>query len=222
MLISVLATLAVSAVGSAPAEAVCGGTPPTKWVYCNDANAEIGTPAAKIVGTSGVSELVGSHLGVEVKVVCQKDTITGVFELLGKSKGEIIFRECKLVKPANCKLSAADEEKISMTFNGTLIGEVSPGAKVEEELTGQGAGNQFGFIEIVPENAECILEEGEYAVAGKQKCQLVEPESLKAEHEIACKKTGSELTWGGVAASFKSIEKVKLESGLAWASLIGT
>lgn len=223
LLLGLLVAVAVSAIGSASASAACGGSPPTHFVWCNDANPmeELGTPPVHVIGVSGLSLLAATISGVPTKFHCKKDDFLGVLELLGLGHGIIIFLECKMLEPEKCKLSEADEAKIQTTeFGEELVGTLAAG-KAKAKFTGTGATEKFATLEVEAP-AGCNVPAGNYEVTGLQEAELPESESMKVKHEVKATKALSKLKVGGNTASFSSTAEVELESKLAWGVLLGT
>jgi hypothetical protein len=218
VLLSVLAVFAVSGVATASASAKTCGTG-EKWVYCYDSGEEIGTPAQEVSGTSGEAILQGTITGVTSEIKCATDDFVGFLELLGASKATITFLTCKMIKPTGCKLSTGDEAKIVAIANDDLGPHP---AEPVDLFTGSGTEEAFATLEVVNESGCTIV--GNYVVHGMQTCELPSATSSKAQHEVKCKKSGSELFIGtGTSnkASFSSTSSnVELlgsgHTGLAW------
>jgi hypothetical protein len=214
LLVAVAAT-ALSAVASSSASAAtkpCKETGSNRWVFCFDSGLEIGTPAQAVLGISHLSLLASIVAGAEVKIHCPKDDFKGELELLGKTKGLILFLQCTVVKPANCTLNPSD---IHAVFTDQLIGH--PGA-AEDEFTGSKNAATKEFASLNIEGAGCVAK-GEFAVTGTQKCALPEFGTALVVHDIDCKKSGSNLKLGTAVASFSSLALVHLGApnvGLRW------
>jgi hypothetical protein len=224
MLLGLLAAVAVYAVGPAAASAEqkkCKAGLP-HLVFCYDNGVEIGTPVQAVAGLSGLSLLAATVGGTEVKIHCKKDDFSGELELLGKNKGEILFLECKLVKPTTCTLTATEETDIHVNVLSQLVG--AAGAP-EVNFAGAGAGEKF--VEITLTGASCP--EGlskTFEVTGNYTCELPKGEESLVEHEVVCKKmVGLKLKFGANEATFSSTANIHLATtnvGLGWFVGLGT
>jgi hypothetical protein len=73
----------------------------------------------KLTGKESVSVTGGEYqflsivAGAEVKIKCIKTTGSGHIEAGGASTLDVTFEECKIEAPGGCKLSAAQEKKLS-------------------------------------------------------------------------------------------------------------
>lgn len=214
-LLTVAAAMALGAVvsSSAMAEAEtkpCKAPGSNRWVFCYDSGLEIGTPPQLVLGISHLSLLAGTVVGAELKVHCPKDDFHGFLELLGKTKGVIIFLNCTIIKPAGCTLNPAN---IEAKFNDVLINH--PNA-AEDEFIGSKNEETKEFAEL---NIEGCAAAGKFPVTGTQKCGLPEFGTALVVHDIDCKKAGSNLKVGGNPASFSSLALVHLGApnlGLSW------
>lgn len=163
-----------------------------------------GTEEFEVKGTSGVSNLKGMILGVEVRIICKKDKFTGTLEKEGKTKGTVLFEECEIEnattkeKLTNCKVT-----NIEFKFKDKLV---ELNAKIADEFE-PSAGTTFVEIEIT--GASCTLK-GKYPVTGTQVCELPKGEEELVVHEIVCTPAGSHLELAKKAATFESTEKVEL------------
>jgi hypothetical protein len=216
-LLTVVAAMALSAIASSSALAEtkpCKETGSNRWVFCFDSGLEIGTPPQLALGVSHLSLLTGTVGIVEVKIHCPKDDIHLFLELLGKTKGLILFLQCTVVKPATgCLLHPSD---IHVKFTDLLVGHpLTP----EDEFTGEGTNETFATLNIEHESGKTCAVEGNFSVTGKQKCGLPEFGTPLVVHDIDCKKSGSNLKLGENAASFSSLALVHLGApnlGLKW------
>jgi hypothetical protein len=218
VLLGLLAMFAVSGFASASASAEptkpCGSG--NEWVFCYHTGLEIHEEL--VLGLSGLSILTGKIGTSEVRIDCLDDHVHGVLELLGKNKGEITFLNCKLEKPAGCKLSNAEETKIVSKVNSQLIGHPGPAQILFSE---QGAG-PFAVIEIANAGTCPPGVPGNYNVTGEQKCELPSWETFALLHEVVCTKALSVLKLGVEKATFSSTAKLWLESDLAWGVRLGS
>jgi hypothetical protein len=212
--LSAAVTLTAVASTSASAEVpLCKEGEPTLAV-CSGSH-QLGSPPVPFSGTGGVSLVAATIGGAEVKLECKIFEVKGNFTLLGQGEGSIVLFECKMILPANCKLTAPEEEKIEMKSIGAMIGTMGS-AKVE--FTGQGPGEQFYMIEI-PSGGGCAIA-GKYTVTGKQDCELPKIEEELVEHEVICKKSGSKLKAGTEAVTIsgksQNVHTTGSFTGLKW------
>jgi hypothetical protein len=166
---------------------------------------------ATVTGKSGVSKLEGEAGGVKIIIECAEDTLSGELEAGGASKGEVKFKNCKVLKK-NTKTqleSCTVKEPIEFKFKDQLVG--SP---VEDEFK-PSSGTLFVELEIG--GSPCKIA-GKDKVEGTQKCELPSAGTLQEVHEIVCKPTGSSLKFAGNPAEFTSTESVKLHSKEFWAA----
>jgi len=152
-LVALLAVLVVGVVASASATEPpkkCGGKVTATPAYCVEGlqleNAKGEPIADKIEGTASVSVLKATIAMVTSEVECKKGQSKGTIKggaagTAGKSKIIETFEECKLLQPANCKLSPEDEKEIiTAELVGTL--ELASG-KIEDRFAPEG-----GFADI--------------------------------------------------------------------------
>lgn len=158
----------------------------------------------KIIGTSGVSELVSEIKKVKITISCEKDKLSGTFEKEGKSKAEITYEKCKLVGLVGCTVP-----NIKAKVRDKLI---ENGVKEhEDEFEPEGA---EPFATIVIE--VCVLK-GSYNITGTQKCALPKGTEFRVLHEIACATGGSSLKLGPEPVTYKGTAMVEFESKESWA-----
>ncbi len=165
------------------------------------------TEPTNVEGTSGVSLLATTVAGVKAEIECTQDTLTGKVETGGNGSTTLLLKKCTESKPAHCSVPETIEGKLK----DKLIGTGTP-----EELFEAASGGTISEIKIT--GAECAIS-GVYPLKGTQTCELPKAEEEVAEHETACKTSGSKLKIGEVTATFSSVEKVKLTSGKKWAVL---
>jgi hypothetical protein len=229
VILGLVAMLVLGAVVLAPAGAEepkkCGVSSPTHWAYCYSSKEEIGNPVQKATGTGGVSLLAGTIGAAEAKFECKEVALVSELESSGKGKGSITLSKCKETKPLHCKLSAAEEKEILISFKEALFGKLETPGSPEVEFSGAGAGEEIGQLEIEHETSECGIVPGNYKVTGKQDAQLPVAEELHVEHEVVAKKSGSNFKIGENEASLSTTLKVKLSSpheGAPWYIGLGT
>jgi hypothetical protein len=201
---------ACTAVTSAPAYCVAGAPPasPEKFEGTN-------------VGEATLKATV-SMVKTEIKCATGKSKGTiedGAAGTVGKSTVTDTFETCKMIKPTNCKLTAADAKEIKTT---TLKGElVMTGGRIEDKLEPrEGA---FAAIGIEGKESSCVIAEvgkpKSFNVLGSQLCEVdpsnTEAETEAATHKMICKYSGSDLEVGG-PAEIANEATVKLTSGKDW------
>jgi len=222
--------LAVVAVGAVIAS-TSGAEPPsgscltvtTAPAYC-----VAGVPPAspeKFTGTnSGESILKATVSTVKTEIKCEAGKSKGFIEdgaagTVGKSTVTDTFEGCKLIKPTNCKLTAAAEQEIETS---ELKGELGLTAgRIEDKL--ESKTGAFAGIGIEGKETSCVIahvgEEKTFSVTGSQLCEVDSSNSAAEKeepaHKIICKTSGSSLKVGG-KAEITSEATVKLTSGKNW------
>jgi hypothetical protein len=227
ILLGLLAVVAVGAViastsGAEPPAGACT-TVTSAPAYC-----VAGVPPAspeKFEGTNvGEATLKATVSMVKTEIKCETGKSKGTIEdgaagTVGKSAVTDIFEGCKLIKPANCKLSAGDEEAIETS---ELKGELGLTAgRVEDKL--ESKTGIFAGISIEGKESSCMISHvGEvktFSVTGSQLCEVdgsnSAAEKEEPTHKILCKTSGSSLKVGG-KAEITSEANVKLTSGKDW------
>jgi hypothetical protein len=190
----------------------------------------VGAPLAsgateKFEGTnSGEATLKATVSMVKTEIKCATGKSKGTIEdgaagTVGKSVVTDTFETCKMVKPANCKLSAGDEEAIKTSELKGELGLTS--GRVEDKL--ESKSGIFAGISIEGEESSCVIahigEEKTFSVTGSQLCEVDSSNSAAeteaSTHKIICKTSGSSLKIGG-KAEITSEAAVKLTSGKDW------
>ena len=165
----------------------------------------VSTPT-NIEGTSGPSSLKATILGIKTEIECSEDTFTGKIEAGGRGSATLVFKKCKETAPAKCTVAETLETKLDLKLTGT-------GPEVEFEPTTP----EGNFFEISITGAECAIK-GTYKVTGTQGCEIPKGEEELAEHENVCPMVKSKLKMLGGAATFSTVEKMKLTSGKKWSA----
>lgn len=212
ILAGLLAMLVVGVVASASATeppAKCGGTVASVPDYCVEGfeleNAKGEPVSENVEGTNGKSTLKTTIAMVKTEIECQKGKSTGTIEdgaggTVGKSTTATSFEECKLLKPANCRLTQEDEKEIQTTeLNGGLT--LTAGRIQDKFEPRVGA---FATVSIEGKENSCVIAEVEkpqsYNVTGSQLCEIdknnTEAETGAETHKIICKASGSGLKIG--------------------------
>jgi hypothetical protein len=234
ILAGLLAMLIVGVVASASATeppAKCGGTVASVPDYCV-AGFELenskGEPVSETIeGKNGKSTLKTTIAMVNTEIECQKGKSPGTIEdgaggTVGKSLTTITFEECKLLKPAHCKLTVADEKEIKTTV---LKGaQALTAGRIEDKLEPrEGA---FATVSIEGKEETCVIAEVEkpqsYNVTGSQLCEIdtsnAEAENETEKHKIICKSSGSGLKIGTNGVEITDEATVVLTGSKAHAS----
>jgi hypothetical protein len=231
ILLGLLAVVVIGVVASASASeppVKCGGKVTTTPNYCVAGfqleNSKGEAVSEKVVGTNGESILKATIASVTSEIKCEKGKSTGSVEngasgTVGKSTTKTTFEGCKMVKPANCKLTATDEGNIPST---ELKGELTLtsgriGDKIEPK---SGA---FATVAIEGKESSCgIAEVGKpknFTVTGSQLCELdssnTEAETEAAAHKINCSTSGGSLKIGGNLAEVSDDATVELSGAKA-------
>ncbi len=198
ILLGLLALVVVGVVastsGAEPPGAACSKVA-TVPGYCI-AEAPLVSASEEFTGTSGGSILKATIAGSTSEIKCESGKSTGTIEggaagTVGKSKTKITFETCKLLAPAHCKLTAAEETKIKTT---ELVGELElVGGKILDKLEPKvGA---FASISIEGESSLCSIGEvgkpETFNVTGSQLCEVdsskAEAETEAEKHKLICK-----------------------------------
>jgi hypothetical protein len=225
ILLGLLALVVVGVVastsGAEPPVASCSSVTTTPG-YCV-AGTPLVSASEEFTGTSGGAILKATIGGVTAEIKCASGKSTGTIEggaagTVGKSKTKITFETCKLLAPANCKLTAAEQTKIKTT---ELMGELElVGGKILDKLEPK-AGAAFAGIAIEGETSSCVIGEvGKpeiYNVTGSQLCEVdsskTEAETEAEKHKLICKASGSSnLMIGGNPAEITD-ETMAVELG---------
>ena len=211
MILALLAAFAVSAIVLTPAlaEPKKCATGSTHWVFCYNNNEEMSSQ--KVEGSGGKA-ILASTIGGEAKFECETSTLTAELESLGKGGGKLTLHTCKETKPEHCKLTAAEESEIKLTFAESLASEFKKEVPPEAAFAGTGSGEEIFDLGIEHETSACPIPTGSYAITGKQGTELPKAEESLAEHEIVAKKSLSNLKVGGNEASLSATDKVKMSS----------
>jgi hypothetical protein len=233
LLLALLAALAASLIATAFASEPpkkCGGKVNAVPAYCVEGlqleNAKGEPTSASVEGPDGVSVLKATVGGVASEIECKKGKSTGSIKgaasgTAGKSKVTNTFEECKLLKPTNCKLTAANESKIKTAeLQGTLT---LTAGRIEDKLEAP-EGGSFAVINIEGKENTCVIAEVEkpkiFGISGSQLCEIdkanTEAEAEATSHKIICKISGGSLKIGGGIAEMTSESTIKLVSAVKW------
>jgi hypothetical protein len=229
ILLGLLAVVAVGAViastsGAEPPAASCTSVTKTP-IYCVAGVPLANGASAEVEGTDGVSMFSTTVGMVKTEIECKKGKAVGAIEgvasgTVGKSSITNKIEECKLLKPTNCKLTAANESKIKTAeLDGVLT---LTSGRIEDKL----APPESGFADISIEGREnsCVIAEPEnpktFEVSGSQLCEIdkanSEAETEATTHKLICKTSGGSLKLGTNGAEMTSESTVKLVSGKKW------
>lgn len=229
ILAGLLVALAVGVVASASAEPP---PPPTSCMkvttapaYCIEGVALV-SASEKIEGTNnGESLLKGTIASVTAEIKCEKGKSTGSIEggaagTVGKSTTKTKLEKCKLLKPANCKLTPENETEIPTT---ELKGELKlTSGRIEEKL--QPREGAFATVSIEGSNSSCVIAQPEvpkgFNITGSQICEVdssnAVAETEAEKHKLICKTSGSNLSIGTNPAEMEDEQTVKLTSSKKW------
>lgn len=224
VLVAIIVGVVASASAEPPPPTACkaGGTPS----YCVEGVALV-SASEKITGTnSSASILKAMVANVAAEIKCASGKSTGSIEggtagTAGKSKIRDTFEGCKLLKPANCKLTAEDETDME---TAELLGGLTLGGSRIENKWESKSGGSFASIGIEGENPSCVIAgvgtPETFAITGSQLCEIdssnTAAETEAASHKIVCKTTGSSLKLGSSKAEMTSEATIKLTSGKNW------
>jgi hypothetical protein len=231
ILAGLLALLVVGVVASASATEPpkkCGTKVTSVPAYCVEGfqleNAKGEPTSAKVEGTDGVSILKATVGTVTSEVECKGGKTSGSIKggasgTVGKSKVLDTFEGCKLLKPANCKLTVSNEKEIE---TAELKGELGlTSTRIEDKLTSESG---FAAISIEGKESSCVIAEvgkpKTFEIGGAQLCEIdtanSEAETEATTHKIICKVSGGSLTLGSNPAEMTSESTIKLVSGKKW------
>jgi hypothetical protein len=229
--LGLLAVLAVSLVATALATeppVKCGGKAEKTPDYCVGGfeleNAKGEPISEKVEGTNSSSILKATIASTTAEIKCENGKSTGTIEdgaagTAGKSTTTTKYEGCKLLKPANCKLTAANETAIKTTeLNGALA---LTAGRIEDKFEPRvGA---FATISIEGKESSCVIAEiakpKSFNVTGSQLCEIAntnaEAETETEKHKIVCKASGSGLKIGGNPAEMTDEATVVLSGAKA-------
>jgi len=179
---------------------------------CNGAGTELPSKTL-VLGLAGLILFASTIGATEVKIHCLDVHFHGLLLALGHFHGTLLFLWCRPLKPANCKLSAAQEKDINASFFGQLTGGKAA------TLTGSGPGEEFGILEIV-ENSGCAFINN-YKVKGSQLIEIPKGEESVVFQEGVAKKSGSHLFLGVEPLSASGSGNAMLASGETWLDMFG-
>ncbi len=219
--LALVAVFAVGAIASASASAAndkCHENAGTEFQLCAEkspteaAFVELGSPEPTKFGTDGdqlvKSRLTGSLLGVASVVECQDIEILLTIEDSNKSTGTITFTSCKMIKPAGCKLSAAQEKEIIVPVVDELSEEGA--GKIGDEFWGATGGptkegEPFVTLHIEAEPGKICLAPKEATISGSQWAEISNATVAKEHGEATALAANSEMTFGGNPATFETV-----------------
>jgi len=226
---ALLAVVAVGVVASASAEP----PPPTSCLkvtttpaYCIEGVALV-SASAEVEGTNnGASILKGTIASVTSEVKCEKGKLTGTVEggaagTVGKSTAFMTFEECKLIKPTNCKLTAANAKEIETTELKDELVLFGVGKRIEDKF--EPKVGPFATVSIEGKESSCVIAEvgkpKSFNITGSQLCEVdasnTAAETEAISHKMKCIAAGG-LEIGTNPAEMTSEVTVKLKSGKKW------
>ena len=169
-------------------------------------------------GTGGVAKLKSELLSAEILITCNKNTITSAATFLeteGKSKGEVVFEECKV---GNSKETFVNCEVPNIKFKYTDQLVLNSEGIVQDEFKGvEKEGTQFVEISIKNKEAKSCTQKGTFPVTGTQLALLPEPHVFKRLHLLNFSTADSHLTFNGKSATFEGNDEIELLSGAFFA-----
>jgi hypothetical protein len=219
--VSVIATASTSTPASASGSCSKVSTTPG---YCVE-GAPLVSASAEVAGTNnGASILKGTVGSVTSEAKCEKGKLTGTIEggaagTAGKSTAKMTFEECKLVTPANCKLTTKTIGTAELKDELELTGSAK---RIEDNFEPK-EGTTFASIGIEGKESSCVIahvgEEIKFTVSGSQVCEVdtsnTEAETEATTHKMKCVATGG-LEIGTNPAEMTSEAVIKLKSGKKW------
>lgn len=209
LLLGVIAACALSAAGSASA---------AQWHISGTTFSGTETVSSKI--KTGTTMVLTSTLpgGAKVLIACKGiSTNKGLIFLNNKDSVEsILFKECSVSEPINCKLSPSEEKEI---ITNPLLTEISTdGALVFDRFTPL-TGVTGEFVPISLLGSSC---EGLYKLTGTANGLVIAPDTESVEKEIQFSSTtGSTLKLGAQAATLTGTAVYSLSGtrkGLVWSA----
>jgi hypothetical protein len=224
VLLGLLAVFAVGAVASASASAdSCNGG--AHFVFCTSPG-NLPITHELVLGTGSLALFGATLTGAAAKFHCPTIDGHGKIELLGHATGLLYFLNCKMEKPAGCKLSAAQEAEIVVHYLS-----VQQSATLTL-FTGTGgtSGEEFAAVEVETEAGKtcAAVETGKtmqtFPVTGKQMAKTPNGATGKLNQEISTTKAESVLKMGGNEASFSAKAEVHLggvNAGSNWLVMAG-
>lgn len=164
-------------------------------------------------GTGGEVFAEWNFTGANMAAVCKQSSFAENLLTEGKLKvGTLIFKECAMTQPAECKMPATleGEQTGQLATVKTALGIEFKGARslrVPEEL--------FGFW------VTACVDEFEYNMSGHWGCELHEAATEAVEHEVICKKGDSLMYVDKNAGRYSMLykQKIKLVSGKKWSAV---
>jgi hypothetical protein len=219
VLLGLLAVFAVGAVsaGSASADTCTGGA---HFVFCTSPG-NLPITHELFLGTGGLALLTATLTGAPAKFHCPTFDIHGEIEELGNASGYLIFLNCKMEKPAGCKLIEAQELKIVANFKSQQQ------SATLTLFTGVGSGEEFTNLEVETEAGKtcAAVETGKtsesFPVKGKQMAKTPGGATGSLNQEISTTKAESVLRMGGNPVQFSAKAEVHLASDSNWLVMAG-
>jgi hypothetical protein len=217
--------MVVSSSGAEPPPPSGSCTAPGTPSYCVAGTPLISATEKTESTSSGGAVLKATIAGVSSEIKCKKGKSKGTIEggaagTVGKSTATLVFEECEMVAPTNCKLNALDEGEIETSL---LKGElVMTSGRVEDKL--ESKTGIFAPIEIEGKTSSCVIASvgrpKTFDVTGSQRCEVdssnTEAETEATTHKLKCTPAGGSLAIGTNTAEMTSEAAVKLTSGKNW------
>jgi hypothetical protein len=166
-----------------------------------------------VPATRGTYLLHAKPLGTNMTITCEKVSASGSLKEAGASEARFSYSECEITEVTGC----AFPEPLIASVNDELVD--AKGAIEDEFIPPGGEKGVFTEFTLTEKPGEKCSIKGVYKVTGTQTCSLSNPEREEAEHELSCSVTGSDLTFGGRAATYASTPiSIELESKRKWAA----
>jgi hypothetical protein len=198
VLVTLVAVFALGAVAAASASA---------HEFIVEGKAVAGGEKVAAEGEGGTTTIEWTEGTTKIKVECASSKVFDTLEGGGASEGEVALSSCSLAGSTLCKvpnLLYSTRDQLSGSA-GSLVDDFKPA----------GERSQFFVLEFT--GSLCSIKGG-YTIEGAYACGLPEVGKEAAEHEIACKPEGSELTFAGKPVRLTSVVKVGLKSGKKWSA----
>jgi hypothetical protein len=180
------AALALSAVTTASASATCQKKPGTKkYALCVEGTLTSSAAIELQKKPQSSSEVMQLTYTVEPRTGINCETLTSIGELTGSTavvlKEHLKLSECELTGPLTGKCRFPKEKSFQET-TGEFVGSAENVA-----VKAAGPPSQWLTKVALQQIANCPnVDIGEYALAGKYECKLLEPEVEKVQHVETC------------------------------------
>ncbi len=146
------------------------------------------------------------------ETICEEAKGTGGIELTGLGSYHILFKECRVAKPASCKVAEPILLKgvhhLALNAAGALLVQFLPATPPV-------------YVKLIYSNngGTCSIA-GEQSVEGSLAGLLVGGEKHALTHELEFTNASSSLTEAGVKINLKLKQKVVLNSDMIWGAMM--